>query len=139
MFAVGLAMILRRVGYLLLVPWHCVERVAPLGRTGAVELLRPFPEPHNGSVVAAEVRALPKHLVLPDRDILVDRVATVAHREPQQRSGEQPLDALEIQGPTLIHHTVQHYNIFGIGQRLGWRVTGTFDITCYALGCAVNR
>ena len=65
-------------------------------------------------------------------------LAHFPHVHGQQSSGAESL-ALEIQGPTLIHHTVQHHNIFGIGQRLGWRVTGTLDITCYALGCAVNR
>jgi len=29
--------------------------------------------------------------------------------------------------------------MFGIGQRLGWRVTGTLDISCHGLGCVVNR
>jgi phenylpropionate dioxygenase-like ring-hydroxylating dioxygenase large terminal subunit len=46
---------------------------------------------------------------------------------------------LEIDGPRLTHHTIQHHNLFGIGARLGWNVKGKLDITAHGLGCAVNR
>jgi phenylpropionate dioxygenase-like ring-hydroxylating dioxygenase large terminal subunit len=60
------------------------------------------------------------------------------HIHRQQTAGVESL-GLETDGPSATHHIVQHHNIFGIGQRLGWRVAGTLDITCHALGCVVNR
>lgn len=65
-------------------------------------------------------------------------LAHFSHLHGQQTAGAESR-GLEMDGPTLIHHTIQHHNIFGIGQRLGWRVAGTLEITCHALGCAVNR
>jgi phenylpropionate dioxygenase-like ring-hydroxylating dioxygenase large terminal subunit len=60
------------------------------------------------------------------------------HVHRQQTSGVESR-GIAIDGPSLTHRIVQHHNIFGIGQRLGWRVTGSLDITCHGLGCVVNR
>jgi phenylpropionate dioxygenase-like ring-hydroxylating dioxygenase large terminal subunit len=60
------------------------------------------------------------------------------HNHAQQTAGVESL-GLEIDGPRMTHRVLQHHNLFGIGARLGWHVTGTLDITAYALGCVVNR
>lgn len=65
-------------------------------------------------------------------------LAHFPHVHSQQTAGAESR-GLEIDGPTLTHRTIQHHNIFGIGARLGWRVSGTLDITCHALGCVVSR
>lgn len=65
-------------------------------------------------------------------------LAHFPHVHHQQTAGAESR-GIEIDGPTLTHRTVQHHNIFGIGKRLGWHVSGTLDITCHALGCVVNR
>ena len=61
-----------------------------------------------------------------------------SHVHQQQTMGAESL-GLEIDGPHLIHRTIQHHNIFGIGERLGWKIKGTLDVACHGLGCAVNR
>jgi len=48
-------------------------------------------------------------------------------------------EAVEIDGPRLIHRTFQYYNVFGLAKFLVSEVTGPLDITLYGLGCAVNR
>lgn len=60
------------------------------------------------------------------------------HNHAQQTAGVRSL-GLEIDGPRMTHHVLQHHNLFGVGARLGWHVTGTLDITAHALGCVVNR
>jgi len=65
-------------------------------------------------------------------------LAHFPHLHRQQTAAAESR-GVEVDGPRLIHHTIQHHNIFGIGRRLGWHVAGTLDITCHALGCAVNR
>lgn len=60
------------------------------------------------------------------------------HNHSNQTAGAESL-GLDISGPTLTHHVIQHHNIFGIGARLGWHVKGTLDITAHGLGCVVNR
>jgi hypothetical protein len=61
-----------------------------------------------------------------------------SHLHSQQNVGADSC-SLEIDGPRLTHHTIQHHNLFGIGARLGWNVEGRLDITSHGLGCAVNR
>lgn len=60
------------------------------------------------------------------------------HNHAQQTAGVESL-GIEMDGPRMTHHVVQHHNLFGIGARLGWHVKGTLDITAHALGCVVNR
>jgi phenylpropionate dioxygenase-like ring-hydroxylating dioxygenase large terminal subunit len=60
------------------------------------------------------------------------------HNHRRQTAGVESL-GLEIDGPRITHHMIQHHNIFGIGTRLGWQVTGTLDVTAHALSCVVNR
>lgn len=44
------------------------------------------------------------------------------------------------EGPVFIHRTHQVYNLFRFAKRwLSSEVSGPLDITCYGLGCVVNR
>ena len=65
-------------------------------------------------------------------------MAHFPHLHSQQTVGADSL-GIEIDGPTLTHHVMQHHNIFGIGIKLGIKLKGSLDITCHGLGCVVNR
>jgi hypothetical protein len=65
-------------------------------------------------------------------------MAHFPHLHRQQTVGADSV-GVDIEGPTLTHHVIQHHNIFGFGLRLGIKLKGTLDITCHGLGCVVNR
>lgn len=56
-----------------------------------------------------------------------------------QQTRKMRTEAVEIDGPILIHRTFQYYNVFGVAKLLVPEVTGPLDVTLYGLGCAVNR
>lgn len=44
------------------------------------------------------------------------------------------------EGPVFTHRTYQVYNLFRLAKRwISSEVAGPLDITCYGLGCVVNR
>jgi phenylpropionate dioxygenase-like ring-hydroxylating dioxygenase large terminal subunit len=48
-------------------------------------------------------------------------------------------EALETDGPVLVHHMAHQYRLFPLARWLGARVAGPLEITYYGLGVAVNR
>jgi nitrite reductase/ring-hydroxylating ferredoxin subunit len=48
-------------------------------------------------------------------------------------------EALETDGPVLVHRMAHRYRLFPVARWLGARVTGPLEVTYYGLGVAVNR
>jgi phenylpropionate dioxygenase-like ring-hydroxylating dioxygenase large terminal subunit len=56
-----------------------------------------------------------------------------------QQTERMQTEAVEIDGPILVHRTFQYYAVFGLAKLLVDEVRGPLDITLFGLGCAVNR
>lgn len=56
-----------------------------------------------------------------------------------QQTTEAQSRSLDLDGPLLVHHTHQVYNLFGLAKLLVDEVVGPLDIHMNGLGCLVNR
>ena len=56
-----------------------------------------------------------------------------------QQTLDMRTDGIEEEGPVFVHRTFQYYDVFGLMKYFVKEVTGPLVVTCYGLGCAVNR